>query len=68
MNISIIGMPLFYGCDKPGVEKGPEDVYKRQAEAVHQIALVVKSKSSENSRYSSFFVFLHFSFLTFIFL
>ena len=38
------------------------------AEAVHQIALVVKSKSSENSRYSSFFVFLHFSFLTFIFL
>lgn len=24
MDISIIGMPLFYGCDKPGVEKGPE--------------------------------------------
>lgn len=24
MNISIIGMPLFYGCDRPGVEKGPE--------------------------------------------
>ena len=24
MNISIIGMPLFYGCDKPGVEQGPK--------------------------------------------
>ena len=24
MNISIIGMPLFYGCDRPGVEKGPK--------------------------------------------
>ena len=24
MNISIIGMPLFYGCDRPGVEKGPD--------------------------------------------
>lgn len=24
MDINIIGMPLFYGCDKPGVEKGPE--------------------------------------------
>lgn len=24
MDISIIGMPLFYGCDKPGVEKGPD--------------------------------------------
>ena len=28
MNISIIGMPLFYGCDKPGVEKGPEQLRK----------------------------------------
>lgn len=28
MNISIIGMPLFYGCDKPGVEKGPEELRK----------------------------------------
>lgn len=26
MNISIIGMPLFYGCDKPGVEKGPKEL------------------------------------------
>lgn len=24
MDISIIGMPLFYGCDRPGVEKGPD--------------------------------------------
>ena len=24
MNISIIGMPLFYGCDRAGVEKGPD--------------------------------------------
>lgn len=23
MKINIIGMPLFYGCDNPGVEKGP---------------------------------------------
>ena len=28
MDISIIGMPLFYGCDKPGVEKGPEELRK----------------------------------------
>lgn len=28
MNISIIGMPLFYGCDRPGVEKGPEILRK----------------------------------------
>ena len=28
MNISIIGMPLFYGCDRPGVEKGPEELRK----------------------------------------
>ena len=24
MNISIISMPLFYGCDNPGVENGPK--------------------------------------------
>lgn len=24
MNLSLIGMPLFYGCDRLGVEKGPE--------------------------------------------
>lgn len=24
MKINIIGVPLFYGCDKPGVEKGPD--------------------------------------------
>ncbi|MBC5625946.1 arginase [Clostridium sp. NSJ-49] len=24
MDISIIGMPLFYGCDRAGVEKGPD--------------------------------------------
>ena len=24
MNISIIDMPLFYGCDIPGVESGPK--------------------------------------------
>ena len=31
MNISIIGMPLFYGCDKPGVEQGPRRVKKKQS-------------------------------------
>lgn len=30
MDISIIGMPLFYGCDKPGVEKGPEVLRKNK--------------------------------------
>lgn len=30
MNINIIGMPLFYGCDKPGVEKGPEVLRKNK--------------------------------------
>lgn len=24
MNINMIGVPLFYGCDNPGVEKGPD--------------------------------------------
>ena len=24
MNIDIIGVPIFYGCDKIGVEKGPD--------------------------------------------
>ena len=24
MDISVIGMPLFYGCDRPGVEQGPK--------------------------------------------
>ena len=28
MNIIIIGMPLFYGCDNPGVEKGPAELRK----------------------------------------
>jgi arginase len=28
MNINIIGVPLFYGCDKPGVELGPDTLRK----------------------------------------
>lgn len=28
MELSVIGMPLFYGCDRPGVEKGPEVLRK----------------------------------------
>lgn len=29
MKISIIDMPLFYGCDNPGVEKGPKVLRER---------------------------------------
>lgn len=34
MNISIIGMPLFYGCDRPGVEKGPEMLRKNNLDKI----------------------------------
>ena len=28
MKLNVIGMPLFYGCDRPGVEKGPDELRK----------------------------------------
>lgn len=34
MNISIIGMPLFYGCDRPGVEKGPDVLRQNNLEEI----------------------------------
>ena len=36
MNISIIGMPLFYGCDRPGVEKGPEMLRKNNLSKIFE--------------------------------
>ena len=36
MNISIIGMPLFYGCDRPGVEKGPEMLRKNNINEIFE--------------------------------
>ena len=34
MNINVIGMPLFYGCDKPGVEKGPDTLRVNNINAI----------------------------------
>ena len=36
MDISIIGMPLFYGCDRPGVEKGPEMLRKNNINEIFE--------------------------------
>lgn len=60
MNISIIGMPLFYGCDKPGVEKGPEELRKNNLidifeknHTVYDLGDIEVEQVSENEKYSS---------------
>ena len=60
MNISIIGMPLFYGCDNPGVEKGPEELRKNNLidifEKNHTVCDLVDievEKVNESEKYSS---------------
>ncbi|MBE6054083.1 MAG: arginase [Clostridium sartagoforme] len=60
MNISIIDMPLFYGCDKPGVEKGPKilrennllDIFKNSHEVCDMGEVHVKNVSS-NDKYAA---------------
>ena len=58
MNISIIGMPLFYGCDKPGVEKGPEELRKNNLidifeknHNVYDLGDIEVEKVSEKEKY-----------------
>ena len=58
MNISIIGMPLFYGCDKPGVEKGPEELRKNNLidifeknHTVYDLGDIEVEKVSEKEKY-----------------
>ena len=60
MNISIIGMPLFYGCDNPGVEKGPKilrennllDIFNKSHEVCDMGEVHVKNVSS-NDKYTA---------------
>ncbi|MDY7061841.1 MAG: arginase [Sarcina ventriculi] len=45
MNINMIGVPLFYGCDNPGVEKGPDtlrenniiDIFKNNNNKIYDL-------------------------------
>ena len=60
MNISIIGMPLFYGCDNPGVEKGPEELRKNNLidifetnHTVCDLGDIEVEKVNESEKYSS---------------
>ena len=60
MNISIIGMPLFYGCDNPGVEKGPEELRKNNLidifeknHNVYDLGDIEVEKVTESEKYSS---------------
>lgn len=60
MNISIIDMPLFYGCDNPGVENGPEflrennilDVFKNNHNVTNMGSVFVQPIDS-SKKYSS---------------
>ncbi|MGG7057133.1 arginase [Clostridium nigeriense] len=60
MNISIIDMPLFYGCDNPGVEKGPRilrennllDIFNKSHEVCDMGEVHVKNVSS-NDKYAA---------------
>ena len=60
MNISIIDMPLFYGCDNPGVEKGPKilrennllDIFNKSHEVCDMGEVHVKNVSS-NDKYAA---------------
>ena len=60
MNISIIDMPLFYGCDNPGVELGPKilrennllDIFNKSHEVCDMGEVHVKNVSS-NDKYAA---------------
>lgn len=60
MNISIIDMPLFYGCDNPGVEKGPQilrennllDIFNKSHKVCDMGEVHVKNVSS-NDKYAA---------------
>lgn len=56
MNISIIDMPLFYGCDNPGVENGPKilrennllDIFNKSHQVCDMGEVHVKNVSSKD--------------------
>ena len=60
MKISIIDMPLYYGCDNPGVEKGPKvlrennllDIFNKSHEVCDMGEVHVKNVSS-NDKYAA---------------
>lgn len=60
MNISIIDMPLFYGCDNPGVEQGPKvlrennllDIFNKSHNVCDMGEVHVKNVSS-NDKYAA---------------
>ncbi len=60
MNISIIDMPLFYGCDNPGVEQGPKilrennllDIFNKSHKVCDMGEVHVKNVSS-NDKYAA---------------
>ncbi|MBQ6820579.1 MAG: arginase [Clostridium sp.] len=60
MNISIIDMPIFYGCDNPGVEKGPKilrennllDIFNRSHKVCDMGEVHVENVSS-NDKYAA---------------
>ncbi|GAB6169738.1 arginase [Clostridium carnis] len=60
MNISIIEMPIFYGCDNPGVENGPKilrennllDIFKKSHQVCDMGEVHVKNVSS-NDKYAA---------------
>ncbi len=60
MNISIIDMPIFYGCDNPGVENGPKilrennllDIFNKSHQVCDMGEVHVKNVSS-NDKYAA---------------
>lgn len=60
MNISIIDMPIFYGCDNPGVENGPKvlrenkllDIFNKRHQVCDMGEVHIKNVSS-NDKYAA---------------
>lgn len=60
MKLGVIGMPIFYGCDRPGVEKGPKalreiniiDILKRN-HIVYDLGDIDVEVIDSNSKYVS---------------
>lgn len=56
MTINLIGMPLFYGCDNPGVEKGPQklrennllNIFEKNHSVYDMGDIEVKTASADN--------------------
>ena len=64
MNISIIGMPLFYGCDKPGVEQGPKilrenNVIESKYQVINSLKDIIDFKGLILQYYQNIHQFYH---------